>query len=688
MRLKFNTLLLRISTEKGDFGVKIGFTDGLNILRADNSSGKSTCLQSMIYALGLEGMWSARHDVPMPHVVTDFIEYKGKELPVLESEVFVEIENSAGEVLTVARLIQGLGNRHLIRTWDGSAVSSPSEAYIQQDYYVREPGAASSNLGFHTRLAEFIGWELPMVPKYGGSESPLYMECIFPLLVVEQKSGWSGLLSNFPSQFKIQEPAKKAIEFIISLDVFQNSTRRQKIRNELNELILSWKEIHSHCVALADSVSGIYQGLPPEPTTLWPPLVRPSIGIPVGNDWLPLKDEITQAIKRLHVLEEQEIPKVQKEIKNMEIELNQVQNKLIEKQIVAKGLLEDIVLEEANVNNLRIRLDALSDDLVKYQDTRKLRRLGSIQKLQYVSGHCPTCGNEVKNTLLPEGSISNPMSIEENIEYIQEQKNIFELAIKNSRNVIKAKRKQLEIMQRDAHNIQRRIRTLKRTLTSEGKTPSLAAIQEKIRLEEFASSRQALINKEEDYFEHFNAISERWNELQTELTKIPKDDLSSEDETKIDRFKRIFVEQLKAYKMTSVNPNKVSISKDNYRPIYEGMPLNLQFDLSASDFIRTIWSYLMALLEMSRFKEWEINHPGILIVDEPRQQGAAEASFDIFLKRASLASKYGQQVLVATSEEPRTLNKLVKSLSNVNIIRFEGKILSMLQKDNEDINKE
>ena len=56
----------------------LAFADGLNVLRADNSSGKSTVLQSIIYALGLEGMLSARRDIPLPHSMTDYVEVDGE----------------------------------------------------------------------------------------------------------------------------------------------------------------------------------------------------------------------------------------------------------------------------------------------------------------------------------------------------------------------------------------------------------------------------------------------------------------------------------------------------------------------------------------------------------------------------------------------------------------------------------
>jgi hypothetical protein len=77
--------------------------------------------------------------------------------------------------------------------------------------------------------------------------------------------------------------------------------------------------------------------------------------------------------------------------------------------------------------------------------------------------------------------------------------------------------------------------------------------------------------------------------------------------------------------------------------------MDLQFDLSASDLIRSIWAYRLSFLELARDKE--TNHLGLLVIDEPGQQEMASESFSALLQRASRAGAYGQQILLATSEE-------------------------------------
>ena len=50
--------------------------------------------------------------------------------------------------------------------YEGRAITKKEGLGTARDYYVREGGAAINELGFHRRLKDFIGWELPMAPRF------------------------------------------------------------------------------------------------------------------------------------------------------------------------------------------------------------------------------------------------------------------------------------------------------------------------------------------------------------------------------------------------------------------------------------------------------------------------------------------------------------------------------------------
>ncbi|MBP3459656.1 MAG: hypothetical protein J6K58_10640 [Lachnospiraceae bacterium] len=93
---------------------------------------------------------------------------------------------------------------------------------------------------------------------------------------------------------------------------------------------------------------------------------------------------------------------------------------------------------------------------------------------------------------------------------------------------------------------------------------------------------------------------------------------------------------MKNYEYTSIsNVNAIEISVDNYLPVID--KFDMKFDSSASDNIRAIWAYTMALLQTSN--EYAGNHPGMLIFDEPAQHSIGahdtKAFFDSILKLGS-----------------------------------------------------
>lgn len=196
-RLKINRLKIISRTNEGDFGVDIPFAYGLNIIRADNTLGKSTCVQSIMYALGLEGTLGPSRKTPLKSALTTRLKKSdGSYALVTESRIYLEISNQAGEVVTVTRSSVEEKNR-VISVYPKAAgmIDYFSDSSFT-DYFVRDPGAAVRGRGFHNFLERFLGIEDPQVVKYDGSTCPLYLESIFAVNYVEQTRGWGGILNE------------------------------------------------------------------------------------------------------------------------------------------------------------------------------------------------------------------------------------------------------------------------------------------------------------------------------------------------------------------------------------------------------------------------------------------------------------------------------------------------------------
>src|SRR5688572_25911938 len=112
--LRLEALELRIHTSDGPYGFLIKFESGLVVIKAHNTRGKSTTLQSILYALGVERMFGPKRDVPLPYVATTELKTAaGKTIPVLESAVTLQISNGK-QSITVKRAIKGNVDRRLV----------------------------------------------------------------------------------------------------------------------------------------------------------------------------------------------------------------------------------------------------------------------------------------------------------------------------------------------------------------------------------------------------------------------------------------------------------------------------------------------------------------------------------------------------------------------------------------------
>jgi hypothetical protein len=671
MSLRLRQLQLRVQTGEGLYGARIEFDDGLVILRADNSMGKSTCVQAIIYALGLERMLGPSSDVPLPHVMTRYVEDGVRELTVLESEVLLEIANSRGEALTIKRGVVGERDTRLISTWEGGKLSNPDDRFTQLDYFVRDPGAATHPAGFHTRLARFLGWELPVVTRFSGSDCPLYLEAIFPLFVVEQKHGWAGIQANLPTFLGIREVAKRALEFVLNLDAAGLAEQRQRLEQEESQLRSNWKTATSALGMLLRLVSGRVIGIPEHPTTQWPPAVLPQFEVFRAGQWLDVRVAQGADREELDILEADPVPTVGATAEGLSQRLSEARQILSVRETLAAALLDENETEKVQLRALENRLVALRDDLQRNRDALRLRSFGSVAEWSSSDHLCPTCHQRVTDALLPQGTAENAMSLEDNITFISNQIRTFERLRENTAQLISRKDAELDSLRAEISSLRTQIRAIRQSLLSPESAPSIESVRQRIELERgLRLVSQAL----EDFDAQMDALGElagEWRRLQERKQALPTAGLSPLDQEKLRRFEQLLRQQLREFGFSSISPDSVDISPESYRPTREGF--NLGFDLSASDNIRIIWAYLEGLLELSSV--YDLRHPGLLVLDEPRQQEAAQLSFEQLLRRASTCRQRGQQVVFVTSEPLEELNRMTEQLRPT-IINFEGRVIA------------
>lgn len=686
--MKFRSLKLSIQTIDGPYEAWLKFNNGLVVVWADNSMGKSTCVRSMLIALGLEAMLTySRTDLPLPPAVKSRLESDSGEQVVLESEVFLEIENANGQSIVTQRTIKGRRDKNLITVHFGPILSRPATVATSRDFFVNLQGSATREHGFHHFLAEFLGWTLPVVQSFDGSERPLYLQCVFPYVVVEQTRGWSTLQPPIPTHFRIRDAHKRVVEFILNLDAHRVALKRQEVLAEKSRIETEWKAKVGYASDIAVMAAGTIQSLPRQPVASWPPQVPPQLVVPSGETWIRLPDKPDAQKTKLAELVEQEIPRVQEVASAAQAELNQADIETRDKQTLLARLLDVLETEQEEVRRVQHRLKAIAEDIQRHKDVKTLQGLGSRQGSELDNGHCPICHQAVQDSLLPLSTGQGVMSIDENIQFLIEQKRTFELVFENAKRVADARAAQVRSVNQELSSLREKVRSLRQTLISDARLPSVAAIRNLMELENTIRRDELNMAQFTRTLASFGELAAQWFRCQNELQALPREDTTDPDRQKIRSWTALIQEQLAQYGFRSFSPTQVYVSEDTYRPEHEGFelqtdvsgaertPTQLQNSISASDLIRTIWAYLNGILEMARSDG--TNHPGCIVFDEPRQQSTRDVSFVELLRRASTSGSFGQQVIFFTSENLERLQGHLTGLPHA-LVPIEGRVIKKI----------
>jgi hypothetical protein len=647
------------------------FPDGLVLLHVRNTSGKSTALKSIIYALGLEKMFGPANHPPLTPAMTSAIKEGDDEFPVVESYVWLEIENHLSQRITIRRKVIGEAapNWKIVEIWEGSAVGITNQPPTKS-LYVRDEGSATREQGFYPFLAAFIGWTLPEVVRFDGPACPLYMECLLPLFYIEQSHGWTGIQATTPRYFGIRQVEKKAIEFILALDSAKRDNEKLRLEKEETEIRNLWIKNRSELDGSIRSIGGTPRNLPSEPVETWP-LNPPSyIEVFAGTLSLPLNEALLRDRELLNRLETDVIPNAEEASQLAQEALSQTLGELEQTESYSAELYEDLQLERANLNALATRIAAVDENLQHNLGTKKIREMGATVTLALSEGKCPTCHQDITDSLLEQTDAQHVMTLDENIEYLRAQLQTLANMEARGQNAVQALDRKLVAVVAFANELRGKIRALRRTLVSASGTPSEAAVRERLTVEHRLERRRSV----GESFLHaetvFGELARRWQALLDKRSSLRAEQVSAQDERKRQALEARFVDILRIAGFRSFAPDKFNIDRETFRPMREGF--DIVYDVSASDNIRSISSYVTALLELGHY--FQTNHPGLLILDEPRQQNLDWSNFSAILERLALSKKANQQVIVATSDSSERIEEFAARVECTRIA-LEGPIL-------------
>ena len=656
--LRINRLRIEIKTaneeNEGIYGFDEKFSSGLTFIASNsNTAGKSSVLEAIFYCLGFEEIIGGRNQKVLTSVYKSVIHDGDKDWNVLESGAYLEISNG-NEIVTIYRSAKmETRDPRLVTVYYGDYDSIGNQSTQPEDMYIHDGGAATNEKGFHSFLESFLHIQLPLVQTNGNNQK-LYLQVIFSGLFIEQKHGWGDIFSGMP-YFGIKDAKKRVVEFLLGLDTFKNEREKNRLKSVKNAIISEWKNIFDDINRNATHESCSVSGLPIQPKIMsdndYKAIAVTTVDKKSLEDAiLELQDE-HDSIKCLKPRNIDNFDDLNKELQTISETIDSFEQK-------ASECHEQITLSRSAVTQAERSLEIVIRDLRNNKDAAKLQSMGSAIGCKIAKIICPTCNQKIEDSLLHFGNDIPIMSIEENIRHLEGQKSVLEF----TRDSHKTNIEQLSLVENDLQSrlvtLRRLAQTIRSDIYSTETEWSEFVVQKFVEIESKIRGYVQLQSFIDQKLEEIRKLSDRWKKYKEEYEKLPKKEVSDLDAEVIKTFKNNFVNNLRKYKYKSApDIDAVDIPVETCLPLIDGF--DMKFDSSASDNIRIIWSFTIALLQTSLVKGG--NHPGIIIFDEPAQHSIVTSDMESLIQ--SVLDIEGEaQVIVGITLNNEELKQFIENL--------------------------
>lgn len=657
--LQINRLRVEINTVNGTYGIDTPFSSGLNFIASeDNTCGKSSIIAAIYYCLGLEQIIGGVGGIGSKVLTSAFkstIEDKQKSYRVLESGAYLEISNGLDTVTIYRNITSETKDNRLISVYYSPYDFIKDPKTQVSDFYVNIQNAATSEKGFHTFLEEFLHLTLPLVGTSDGSERKLYLQIIFSAMVIEQKHGWSDILSGMPV-FGIRESKKRVVEFLLNLDTIKNERERARLKNVKAQIEKDWEKridtfqyrILSQCATAIN--------LPLHPRVLHDTDYSRIAVLSDSNE--PITDAIANLQEQYDAICLLK-PRVIDNFDELNHELAETVQAIHSMEAEETRIVQDLFYESGAIQRLEKDIALVDADIQNNNDAARLQNFGSDNSTDVCSSTCPVCKQRIHDNMILAEANFVFMDIEANILHLKEQKKMLVFTLSNHQ----TRKEQLEQEKKHLSADILALRRLAQALRSDLYMTTDIDSSEAIMLKKIEISRKIEnFKKLQEDFDQFmldlNELSNQWGEYLNNKAKLPRHDKSDADTEKIRLLKAKFIKNLELYHYSSVSDfGAIDISEESLLPTIDGF--DMKFDSSASDGIRVIWAFTMALLQVSLEKGG--NHPGIIIFDEPAQQSIVPQDMDSFIKSTALLPR-SSQVIMAITLNSHELMQIIDNL--------------------------
>lgn len=632
------------------FGRNLDFTSGLNLVVGDNTSGKTTLVECLLYALGMEeliegktGTRSLDKAVREQFLCGNTNRHE-RAWQVKQSYVRLQLSNSKHESITIMRYIQSFDSKrpNVLYVWRTPMIDIKRDL-DKKEYYVHNQGDHNEdyNEGFYAFLADFAGLPIIKVPARNKDYTLLYMQTLFSAAYIEQKRGWSDFFANIRS-FNIMNPKQRLVEYIMDYRPNENLINKIKLSERKKSLEKSWE---NKVVALNNylAYSGLYmEELGADLGKMKTALTDLRIVYRLKNAELDLY--LNELQKRIDLLEE----KQNTELTNCKDEQYLEALKIYEghKDEYDKFCIK-LVNENDKLSTITKQVQYIDAEINRY---RSLRRVNNVITTLDVK-ICPICHQKMPLEHNHDINVLTSDEIDESINVLVMQKSFLSPIIKNLEEMVSNMKLNKQYLDRQLRKEKAEIEMLASlhdiALNPLSTSEQFELVENKSQLASFAAIKDYVKKQIQDLESVKRSYCEVCNEIKEKKNK-------EHEEQPIAKQLSAFKDLLRKFGYTSNSiANSVYFKEDKttyqYLPVIthnDGGEEEIRSDSSASDFIRSIWAYYLTLLKFGN------HHPGFLVMDEPCQHSMKE---DSLLHLFEVCSQIkDRQVILFCSSQPKT----------------------------------
>jgi hypothetical protein len=617
-------------------GFLVPLKNGLNIVTGNNTSGKSTILSCIYYCLGLEQLLGGKHEKALDNSLRIQFNIEDVTYHVNYSAAQVAICNGNG---TEALLLRKITANKTESESQKIYITIEDKTFIK---FIHSAGDTLRDNGFFNWLEGFIGVSLPTVATFEDKDTKLYFQNIFSGIFVEQKKGWSDYFSTSPT-FAIKDVKQKIFEFLLNLTSLEKDFQFDRLKSQITELRHRWDY---ECDKFLNRLSQY------DATATGIPKGRIVTSAELKNDlriFFRSEDGKSLDRERYTTALRDEIGALESDSATKSGAKSDAKIEILQKEIVEiENNLEDIKVnaqnEIAKVTLFREKVNSLTRQIQELQDLRKIKdeSLFNAESLK----HCPLCHASLVETTDDIRTSLDEETIQQSIALHKSELELYKSYLKSTNEVQGKLSSYSDYYKRILRDKKFKLQMAFEDSKSDSRLPSKHDIAETVLLKHKLDNADAVETLQKDFLDEIAEFAKEANEMKGALLSIEHD--IEKDNKKIKQFKNKFLQLLTSFGYTSQNINMIDIdSSEPYKLLptikIEGQKESLRTTSSASDFVRVLWAYYLALLLEGN------NHPRILMFDEPGQHAMMLGSLQVLVETCSQFE--GFQIILAISKD-------------------------------------